>query len=73
MADKKTPAASKKKTDPVKAYLAQIGRKGGEAGKGRKGFAKGLSKVTPERRREIAALGVAARRAKKAKQSQNSA
>lgn len=53
----------KKVSGAVSAYLAGIGRKGG-----RKRVAKGLSKLPPERRREIARKAAAARweRAKKA-------
>ena len=42
----------------LSAYLAQIGRKGGKAGKGKKGFAA----LSEEKRREIQEKGWAARR-----------
>ncbi len=53
MATRKNPAA------------VALGRKGGKANKGKTGIVKGLSMVDPERRREIALKGVAARLAKK--------
>jgi hypothetical protein len=49
-----------KRKNPVREYLSSIGRKGGE-----KQVPKGLAKMSSERRREISAQGVAAR--KKAK------
>ncbi len=53
MAKKKNPAA------------VALGRLGGKANKGKTGISKGLSMVDPERRREIALKGVAARAKKK--------
>ena len=44
----------------VSAVMAQIGERGGLAK-----VPKGLAKMKPERRKEIALLGVAARRAKR--------
>jgi hypothetical protein len=53
------------KKDPVSEYLAGIGRKGGLA-TGRKG----LATMTGERRKEIAAQGLATRRAKAKKKTE---
>jgi len=52
MAKRKNPAA------------VALGRKGGKAGKGKKGIVKGFAAMSPEKRREIQESGLAARRKK---------
>jgi general stress protein YciG len=58
MANKKTPSG-------ISEYLAQIGRKGGQA-TGRKGFAA----MSEEQRKEIVAKGLATRRANAKKKAE---
>jgi hypothetical protein len=50
--------------NPVSEYLAQIGRKGGEAK-----VSKGFAKLSPERRREIAQAAAKASAAARRKRS----
>ena len=57
--------AKKRAPKALRDYLAEIGRKGGKAGKGKTGIAKGLATMDAERRREIALKGVTARAQKR--------
>jgi len=54
---------ARKTTDAVSQYLAEIGRRGGSAK-----VPKGLSKATPERRKEIARKAAKVRWAKRKKE-----
>lgn len=51
-------------SDEVKAYLSDIGRKGGKKGGKASGVKKGLASLPLARRREIARLGGKASRKK---------